>query len=125
VKLNANDSAVIAVELQNGALGVIHTSRWATGYDNQLCLQIHGDRGALKIDLDKSYEELMVCRGKDVNSVKWKTIRTGKTPNIYRRFINSIQTGKNDQPDFARGAAIQKVIDACFKADSAGRPVKV
>jgi predicted dehydrogenase len=125
VKFDANDSAILAVELKNGALGVIHTSRWATGYKNQVWLQIHGDRGAIKIDLDKSWEEIQICRGKDVKTVQWKTLRTGKTPNIYQRFIKSIQTGKNGQPDFARGAAIQKVIDACFESDAAGRPVKV
>jgi predicted dehydrogenase len=125
VKLDANDSAVIMAELTNGAIGVIHNSRWATGYKNQLRLQIHGDKGAIRIDLDKSYEELDICRGKGVDPAEWKTLKTGKTPNMYRRFITSIQTGKNDQPDFARGAAIQKVIDACFESDRLGRAVKV
>jgi predicted dehydrogenase len=125
VKLDANDSAVIHAELSNGALGVIHTSRWAVGYRNQLRLQVHGDAGAIRIDLDKSYTELDICRGADVKKVQWKTIKTGKTPNNYQRFIRSIQTGRNDQPDFARGAAIQKVIDACIDSDRSGRTVKV
>jgi predicted dehydrogenase len=125
VKLDANDSAIINVELTNGAIGVVHTSRWATGYKNQLWLLIHGDKGAIRIDLDKSYQELDVCLGKDVNPAQWKTIKTRKTPSIYQRFITSIKTGKNDQPDFARGAAIQKALDACFKSDQTGRTVKV
>jgi len=41
-------------------------------------------------------------------------------PNIYERFIRSIRTGKNDQPDFTRGAAVQKILDACFESDRKG-----
>lgn len=46
-------------------------------------------------------------------------------PNNYQRFIKAIRTGRQDQPDFARGAEIQKVLDACFVSDAEKRPVKV
>jgi predicted dehydrogenase len=46
-------------------------------------------------------------------------------PNNYQRFVRSILTGKQDQPDFARGAEIQKTLDACFKSDAEQRPVRV
>jgi hypothetical protein len=52
--------------------------------------------------------------------VKWKTMRCGKTPNNFERFIQSIRTGVNDQPDFARGAQVQKWLDASFASDKAG-----
>ena len=45
--LDANDSAVVIAELANGALGTIHTSRWATGHKNSLQLRIYGDRGCM------------------------------------------------------------------------------
>ena len=35
----------------------------------------------------------------------------GSVPNMYQRFIQSIQSGVNDQPDFARGAEIQELLD--------------
>jgi predicted dehydrogenase len=38
--LDANDSAIISVEMKAGALGTIHTSRWATGHSNSLRLRI-------------------------------------------------------------------------------------
>jgi len=115
--LDANDSAVISVEFQNGAIGTIHTTRWATGYPNSLVLRIFGDKGAIKIDLDNAYDKLGICRGKNIDKFKWETIECGETPNIYERFINSILTGKNDQPDFNRGAEIQKILDACIESD--------
>lgn len=123
--LDANDSAAITVEMAGGALGTVHTSRWATGYANCLQLRIHGDRGAIRIDLDKSYTQLEICRGRDVNKNIWKPLKCGRTPSIYQRFIRSIRTGRNDQPDFARGAAVQRILDACFASDAKGGIVKL
>jgi len=123
--LDANDSAVITVELTNGALGTIHTSRWATGHANSLRLEIHGDKGALQVDLDESEEQIKLCLGKNVDTATWKTVAVPKTPNIYQRFIKSIRTGINDQPDFARGAEVQKVLDACALSDAEQRIVRV
>ena len=48
-RLDVNDSVAMSVEFGNGALGVVHMSRFATGKANDLDLLIHGDRGALKI----------------------------------------------------------------------------
>jgi predicted dehydrogenase len=124
-KLDANDSAVITAEMKNGAIGTIHTTRWATGHNNSLFLRIHCTKGAIYIDLDNSYQEMQICRGKDVDKSAWKTLKCGKTPNMYERFIKSIKSGKNDQPDFRRGAAIQRVLDKCFESDEKGRTVKV
>jgi predicted dehydrogenase len=36
-----------------------------------------------------------------------------------------VKTGKNDQPDFARGAQIQKALDACFESNETGKVVRV
>ncbi len=48
-KLDVNDSVAITAEFSNGALGVIHMSRYATGKANDLDLMIHGEKGALKV----------------------------------------------------------------------------
>lgn len=42
---------------------------------------------------------------------------------MYQRFISSIRKGVNDQPDFARGAAIQKALDACEQSHLEGRTI--
>ena len=123
--LDANDSALLTVEFANGALGVIHTTRFATGYPNSLALRVHGTKGALRIDLDKSYDTLDVCLGANVDKFAWETIKAPPVPNIYQRFVEAIRTGKNGDPDFARGAEIQKILDACFESDEDGRTVKI
>jgi predicted dehydrogenase len=124
-KLDANDSAVITAEMKNGAIGTIHTTRWATGHANSLYLRIHGEKGAIFVDLDKSYTELQICRGKDINTNSWQTLKCGKTPSIYQRFIKSIKTGKNDAPDFTRGAKVQRVLDKCIESDKTGKIAKI
>ncbi|MEM6823049.1 MAG: Gfo/Idh/MocA family oxidoreductase, partial [Verrucomicrobiota bacterium] len=123
--LDANDSAFIRCELANGAVGIIQTSRWATGYANNLHLEVFGEKGALKIDLDHSYDDFEVCTGKDIHKAEWKTIKCKPAPDNFARFIKSIRTGKNDQPDFAKGTEIQKVLDACFDSDRSGKTVSV
>lgn len=124
-RFDANDSAVINAEMKSGAIGVIHTTRWATGMANSLKLQIHGDKGALLVDLDRSWTDLQICRGKDIDNCKWRTLKCGRTASVYERFIKSIISGTNDEPDFARGAEVQLVLDKCFESDKLGRIVRV
>lgn len=123
--LDANDTAIIQVEFANGALGVIHTTRWATGHANSLFLEIHGTKGALRVDLDRSQDELQVCLGPDIHKAKWSSMKAPPVPTIYERFITAIRTGKPGAPDFARGAEIQKALDRCFESDRSGRAVRL
>ena len=121
--LDANDSAVITAEFANGALGSFRTTRWATGHDNSITLALYGDEGALKIDLDRSGTELELCRTENRKTGPWTKVDCGETPSMFARFLTSIRTGVNDQPDFARGAAVQKVLDACAQSDRESRTI--
>jgi predicted dehydrogenase len=123
--LDANDSAVMHCELKNGALGVIHTTRWATGHANSLKMRVHCERGAIAIDLDRDYSTLEICSGDAIDKGKWTTLECPPTPSILARFVKSVRTGKNDMPDFARGAAVQRMLDACFESDASGKTVRV
>lgn len=123
--LDANDTAVLQVEFANGALGVIHTTRFATGHANRLALKLHGTKGALSFDSDLGADTYRACLGKDVATATWQDIKAKPTPNNHTRFITAIRTGQTDQPDFARGSEIQRVLDACFESDAAGRTVQI
>lgn len=123
--LDANDSAVLNVEFQNGALGTIHTTRWCGGHANRLFLKIAGTKGTVEIDSDRTTDGYRICVGKNLDKGIWKEVEVRKVPDIYQRFIKSIRTGQQDQPDFARGAEVQKVLDACFTSDAKNRPVNV
>ncbi|HEY5954465.1 MAG TPA: Gfo/Idh/MocA family oxidoreductase [Terrimicrobiaceae bacterium] len=123
--LDANDSAVLSIEFRNGALGTIHTTRWAGGHINRLYLKISGTKGSVEIDSERTTDGYRISIGRDLDKGVWKDVTVGPVPNNYLRFVRSILTGKQDQPDFARGAEIQKVLDACFKSDEEQIPVRV
>jgi predicted dehydrogenase len=123
--LDANDSVVMAVEFANGAVGSIHTTRWSAGHANRLYLKVSGTLGAVEIDSERSTTSYRICSGPDLDRAKWRDRKAAPVPTVYSRFIKSIRTGHPSQPDFARGAEIQKVLDACFKSDALSRPVRV
>ena len=127
-RLDANDSALLTVEFKCGAMGQIDTTRWATGHGNHLMLGIYGDEGAIEVDLDRSRDSLRVCRGRDKDKCAWKELNSRHTPNNHSQFIRAIGRGQPDGPEFpsfARGAEVQKVLDACFASDESSKPVKV
>lgn len=121
--LDANDSAVITVEFEDGALGSFRTTRWATGHNNSVSLALYGDEGALRIDLDRSGTELELCHVKDHKLSPWEPVECAPTPCIAERFLASIGNGSNDQPDFERGAIVQKALDACMQSHVESRTV--
>ena len=123
--LDANDSAVISVEFANGALGTIHTSRWVGGHANRLALMLAGTKGSIRIDSELGVDTYRVCRGADLATCTWKDVHCKPVVSNYQRFIRAIRTGTPEQPDFARGAEIQKLLDACVESDLAGKPVHV
>ncbi len=124
-RLDANDSATLNVEFANGALGVIHTSRWVGGNANRLYLKIAGTKGTIEIDSDLATDSYKVCRGKDLDAGVWKTVKCKAVPGNYQRFITAIQTNLPGEPDFARGYEVQKVLDACIASDASNRPVRI
>ena len=121
-KLDANDTAIIELEFTSGGLGVIHTTRWATGRGNTIRVEAHGTGGAIMFDLDRSYEQLDTY---DLTHGKWTTETLAPAPDIYQRFVTSIRTGTQDQPDFVRGAQIQALLDSCAKSVTSGKWVNV
>lgn len=123
--LDANDTALMQVEFANGALGMLHVTRWATGHLNTVQLLVCGTKGALRMNLDKGYDKLELSVGKDLHPGTWKEISCPKTPTVAERFIKSIRTGINAQPDFKRGAEAQKILDAAFISDAKGQRVRV
>ena len=123
--LDANDSMVAVAEFDEGALGVIQATRWATGYGNRLSLKIFGDKGAVRVDLDKDRNAVDICTGGDVDERAWKSVAAEETPNNYQRFLTAIRTGVNGQADFARGAEIQRVLDACFESHRSGETIQL
>jgi predicted dehydrogenase len=123
---DANDSFVSNVVFANGAIGTIHSSRWASGHQNSLRCRVYGDKGAVEVDLDSGYDQFKAVQGKEgLKKAEWKIIKAKPTPNNYQRFITSIKTGKNDVSDFANGCKIQAYLENSFKSNALQKPVKI
>jgi len=116
--LDANDSATMAVEFGNGALGVIHTSRFMTGYGNVLKLDVFGTKGAIEIVHGSEWTEIRMCSGEDIHTQAWRQVGAGPVETLHRNFVTAVVNGGKAEPDFRRGADLQKIIDLCYSAEA-------
>ncbi|MFN3724221.1 MAG: Gfo/Idh/MocA family protein [Paracoccaceae bacterium] len=109
--LDANDSATMQIRLERGALGVVHATRFATGHLNDLRLRLYGDLGGLEVSFENTVSRLRACTGTDRLTATWAEVDCPATPSIYERFIAAIRGQAPSIPDFARGAALQRLLD--------------
>lgn len=114
--LDANDSFAMTVELTNGALGVIHASRWATGYANTLRLDLFGSHGALQMTSDGQKSWLGKCTGADIDTQTWREVRCPPAPSVYKLFHEAVLSGVNADPTFRRATKMQRILDLCLEA---------
>ncbi|WP_408015683.1 Gfo/Idh/MocA family protein [Rhizobium alarense] len=115
--LDANDSFTMTVDFSNGALGVIHASRWATGHLNELRLRMHGDRGGLEVIHSLEGSSLRGCLGEDVELAVWREIEAGAVPTNYQRFVDAIRSRSPVEPGFRHAAELQKVLDLAISTE--------
>ncbi|MES2549393.1 MAG: Gfo/Idh/MocA family oxidoreductase [Pseudomonadota bacterium] len=117
--LDANDSATMQVRLANGALGTVAATRFATGHLNDLRLRLYGQTGGLEVTFEKAVSHLRACLGDDIQTGTWQDVNCPPVPTIYQRFVAAIRGEGPADPDFARGAALQRLLDKAV--DSAGQ----
>ncbi|WP_434711070.1 Gfo/Idh/MocA family oxidoreductase [Rhizobium sp. YTUHZ045] len=123
--LDANDSFTMAVDFANGALGVIHASRWATGHLNELKLRIYGEKGSLEVINRPAGSELRGCLGEDAETASWKEIEAPPVPTNYQRFAEAVASGIQPDPNFRHAANLQKVLDLAMVTERERRELKV
>lgn len=116
--LDANDSFTMAVDFSNGALGVIHATRWATGHFNELRLRVYGERGGVEVQHRHDGSQLRVCLGEDVETGIWKVMDVEPVETNYQRFAAAVKAGRNQEPSFRHAANLQKVLDLAMVSDT-------
>jgi len=109
--LDANDSFVLHTELENGAIGTISATRFASGHHNDLRLRVYGEKGGMEVLFEKNTGRLNVCLDEKMITQQWDEVLTESVPNNYQTFIEAIRTGISVQPDFAKGAQLQYWLD--------------
>jgi predicted dehydrogenase len=109
--LDANDSATMQLRLSNGALGTVAATRFATGHLNDLRLRLYGLDGGIEVSFENAVSRLRTCLGPDVRTGTWTEVACPPVPTLYQRFIAAIRGEGPAEPDFARGAALQVLLD--------------
>jgi len=109
--LDANDSATMQVTLANGALGTVTATRFASGHLNDLRLRIYGTEGGLEVRFEGGESRLRACLVPDLKTARWQDIDCPPVPTVYERFIAAIRGDGPAEPDFARGAVLQRLLD--------------
>ncbi|WP_296589393.1 Gfo/Idh/MocA family oxidoreductase [Roseibium sp.] len=110
--LDANDSFTLQAELENGALGTISATRFASGHLNDLRLRLYGDKGGLEVLFEKQVETLRICRDPDLKEARWSELKAPPVQTVYERFVEAIQGNTTPEPDFDQGLRLQVALDA-------------
>lgn len=118
-RLDANDSATMQILLSGGALGTVSATRFASGHLNDLRLRLYGDKGGLEVCWEKNVSTLRACLAPNLETAIWEEVVAPAPPTIYERFIAAIRGEGKAEPDFARGAALQRLLDRA--EESAGK----
>lgn len=117
-ELDANDSFTMSVSFKNGALGVVHSSRWATGHVNELRLRVYGDKGSLEVLHRHDGSRLLVCLDADIETATWREINVDPVQTNYQRFVEAVAIGLTLEPSFRHAARLQMAIDLANVTES-------
>ncbi|HEY4203009.1 MAG TPA: Gfo/Idh/MocA family oxidoreductase [Devosiaceae bacterium] len=116
-ELDANDSFAMTLELENGALGVVHATRWATGHFNELRLRVYGEKGGVEVQHRHDWSKLLVCAGEDAETGTWKEVAVEPVETNYQRFAKAVKEGRTMEPSFRHATNLQKVLDLAAVTD--------
>ena len=118
MSLDANDSATMQVVLDNGALGTVAATRFATGHLNDLRLRLYGDKGGLEVRWEKNVSRLRACLEPDLQTAEWHDVEAPVLATIYERFIAAIRGEGVADPDLPAGRRCK----GCWTGPSNRRP---
>lgn len=147
---NADEAFYMIASLQNGATGTFEISKITTGANDDLVIEIHGEKGSLKFDLmDPNFLYFYDATAKngdlggDCGYTKIECVNRypspgGVFPGIkapigwlrghigsYFSFLDAVKNNKPVCPDFDSGAYVQKILECAYLSDSEGREIKV
>ena len=150
VPIRAEDTTLMLVEMKNGATGVIEATKVATGANDELRFEIHGDCGALRFNLmdpnwlefyDNNLPEQTLGgeRGyKKIECVQRYEKPGGGFPapkasigwirshvHCLYRFLDCVDRGQPASPSLLEGAYIQHVMTCAYESAATSRWISV
>ena len=149
VPVEVDDVSLIVFRLQNGCLGTLESSRMATGAQDEVRFEAHGERGGIRFNLmqpnylewydatkpegayggERGFKQIeCVARYPKPsslpgpkNTIGWERFHVHS---IYH-FLSRVVEGKPSQPDILDGAKAQAVLEAALESGECGRWVQV
>ena len=131
---------IASLRLKNGAAGTVCASKIATGTEDEISFEIHGTKGALRInplDLHHLYFYDSAAPAEPIGGTRgWTAIDCGqryeppagfptaKSPLGWMRghlhclynFMDAVHTGKQSAPSLADGIRLQYLLDQVKKS---------
>ncbi|RQG93375.1 Gfo/Idh/MocA family protein [Natrarchaeobius chitinivorans] len=138
--VTVDDAYSAQLAFENGAMGTLEASRFATGHKNDHTIEIHGSEGSLRFSLER-LNELEVLRGDDRG---YETILVTDEDDPYvdhwwppghvlgwehtfvhenAEFLRAVAGDREDgefRPNFEDGLAAQRVLSAIEESDDRG-----
>jgi len=139
--VESEDAVSMLVRMQSGARGVIEATKLATGNEDEMVLEIHGERGALRFRLmqphyleffdatlsdrplggDSGWKQIP-CGGRyespdndfpsPKSSLGWQRAHVACLSN----FLHAVANNRQTMPDLRQGILIDRLIDAVFRS---------
>jgi predicted dehydrogenase len=140
VAVEAEDAVVILARLRDGGLGVIEASKIATGSNDELRVEIHGDRGALRFNsMEPNYLETYSPADPEepIGGLRgWRRIDTvNRLPkpagwpgpkftvgwlqthvHCLCNFVSAVAEGQQTRPSLADGVRLQYMLEAISRS---------
>ncbi|WP_394940700.1 Gfo/Idh/MocA family protein [Psychromicrobium sp. YIM B11713] len=139
-KVTVDDAIWATLELSSGAVASVEATRMATGRKNALQLEIYGEKGALRFDLERLNELEFLDATEPREEQGFRRILVTEASHPYlsawwppghvigwehsfshqiRDFLQSISNGTAPSPSFAEGLQVQRVLKAIESSDAA------
>ncbi len=146
--VDVDDIALLHARLPDGSLGTVEISRMGTGATNDLVVEIFGDQGAIRFDLNEpAWLQVYDTRDADKPLGGQRGFRKIEavqrydgqqapdwtmTPDFMRvhaecqyQFIQSIWQDRPPSPSFADGLQVQRIMEAAESSARSGQWVKL
>jgi predicted dehydrogenase len=150
VNIEVEDIVLMITRMQDGCIGTIEASKIATGTNDELRLEIHGDKGALKFNLMEPnwldfYDNTIGERplGGMKGFTKIECIQRFEKPgggfpspkvsigwlrghvHCLYSFLSCVNEGRQASPSFKEGAYIQQVMERAYESSMKKEWIKI
>lgn len=148
-RVETEDHALMLLKTSGGAIGSVEASKIATGAEDELRVEIHGTRGAIRFNLmEPNWLETYDFTARDAplgGDRGWKRVATvGRYPApggwpgpkfsvgwmrshvaCLHGFLDSIARGKKAEPGLETGARIQEIMDSAYESARSGSWIRL